>query len=52
MRTEVSVITFKNDLMAQNWDNVCNDNNINSAYDEFLSAFKMLYDKNCPLGKK
>lgn len=51
VRTEVSITALKNDLMAQNWDIVYNSNNINSAYDDFLKYFKMLYDKNCPVEK-
>ena len=51
VRTEVSITAFKNNLMEQNWDILYNSNNINSAYDDFLKTFKILYDKNCPVEK-
>ena len=51
VRTEVSITAFRNDLMAQNWDIVYSSNNINSAYDDFLEIFKILYVKNCPVEK-
>ena len=36
-------------IIEQNWEHVCNENKINSAYDKFIKTFISLYDKNCPL---
>ena len=38
-------------VVFDNWDTVYNSNNINSAYDDFLKIFKILYGKNCPVEK-
>ncbi len=51
VRTEESIKAFENDSMAQNWDIIYNDNDISSAYNEFLRIFKRLYSKNCPIEK-
>ena len=42
---------FKKDLLEQHWEHVCNENEINSAYDKFIKIFMFLYDKNCPVKK-
>ncbi|XP_061127169.1 uncharacterized protein LOC133147269 [Syngnathus typhle] len=49
IKTEETINAFKNGLMSQNWDIICNKNNINCAYEEFLKIFKRLYDKYCPV---
>ena len=47
-----TINAFKNDLIEQNWEHVCNENEINSAYDKFIKTFISLYDKNCPVKLK
>lgn len=49
LRSEESFHVFKNDLFAQNWDGVYDKSDVHEVYDEFVSIFKKLYDKNCPL---
>lgn len=49
IRTEESINVFKTDLLAQNWDPILNENDIDIAYDTFLETFKRLYDTNCPI---
>ncbi len=49
MRSEETMNTFKNELLAQNWEVVYQENNVDNAYERFLSVFKQLYDKNCPI---
>ena len=36
-----TINAYKNDLIEQNWEHVCNENEINSAYDKFIK--KHLY---------
>lgn len=38
---------IRNDLIAQDWGMIYNENDINKAYGEFLFIFNVLYDKNC-----
>jgi hypothetical protein len=42
---------MKNELSEQNWNLVCNCNNVNLAYDNFLDIFMKVYNKHCPLQK-
>ncbi len=51
IRTEETVNAFKADLLAQNWDSVLKENNVDIAYEKFLEIFKRMYDKNCPIKK-
>ena len=46
-----AVRSFKNDLSEQTWEHVYNSGDVNSAYENFLSVFNKLYDKNCPMRK-
>lgn len=47
VRTEEAI--FKNDLLAQKWEKVYNESDIDSAYETFLRICTSLYDKNCPI---
>lgn len=38
---------FKNELLKQKWDEGCEEEDINKAYDKYLKLFKILYHKNC-----
>lgn len=49
VRTEETINAFKSDLLAQNWENVYNESDIDGAYEGFLEIFISLYDKNCPV---
>ena len=49
LRSDESMNAFKNDLLAQNWDDIYRLQDINSAYEEFLRIFTSLYNKNCPI---
>lgn len=51
IRTEESINGLKNDLIMQNWECVYGEENVDHAYDAFLSTFEILYNKNCPLQK-
>ena len=49
VKSEETINALKNDLMAQNWDIIYQANEIDGAYETFLSIFRSLYDKNCPI---
>ena len=49
VRTEETMSSLKNDLLAQNWEKVYNESDIDNAYETFLRIFTSLYDKNCPI---
>ena len=49
VKSEESINTLKNDLMAQNWDIIYQANDIDGAYKTFLRIFRSLYDRNCPI---
>ena len=49
VRTEETMSMFKDDLLAQKWERVYNDSDIDSAYETFLRIFTSLYDKKCPI---
>ena len=51
VRSEESMIAFKNELQAQNWNEIYEKIDINSAYEEFLRIFKKVYNKNYPIRK-
>lgn len=40
---------LKVDLLAQDWEFMDNEKDVDNAYEEFLRIFKLLYDKNCPI---
>lgn len=40
---------LRNDLLAQNWENVYRENDVDRAYESFLGTFTLLYNKNCPI---
>ena len=46
-----TIRAFKNDIIEQNWEYVCNENDMNSAYVKFIKTFTSLHDKNCPVKK-
>lgn len=49
VRSNKSINALKNDLMAQNWDMIYQERDIDNAYETFLETFKSLYDKHCPI---
>ena len=50
-KTEESVMSFKRDLINQDWKEVYVED-VNDSYNSFLSILTDIYDKNCPLVKK
>lgn len=50
MRTEANINTFKNELLTQNWCEVCEEN-INKAHAKFLNVFTILNAKKCPISQ-
>ena len=40
---------FKDDLLKINWENLHSYENVDTAYDNFISKIIELYDKHCPL---
>ena len=51
LRTEEALDALNNELLAQDWNNVYDTDNVNAAYDNFLNTFLLLYERNCPLQK-
>ena len=49
--TEKSKVALRNDLASQTWQNVCNEQDVNTAYNSFVETFIMLYNNNCPIIK-
>jgi len=49
VRTEEMMNALKNDLLAQNWEIVYKETDVETAYNIFLRLFTTLYDKNCPI---
>lgn len=49
MRSGESINTFRNELLAQHWEAVYQENNVDNAYEVFLRGFKQLYGKSCPI---
>uniref|UniRef100_A0A8C7YP82 Reverse transcriptase domain-containing protein n=1 Tax=Oryzias sinensis TaxID=183150 RepID=A0A8C7YP82_9TELE len=49
VKNEESIHAFKNDLLAQSWDEIYNKQCVNEAYESFLKKFESLFDKNCPI---
>ncbi|KAI2647507.1 DNA-directed RNA polymerase subunit omega [Labeo rohita] len=49
LRTEETLNGFRDDLMKEQWNNVCNTKNVNKAYELFLKKYLWLYNKNCPI---
>ena len=49
LRTDETMNALKKDLLAQSWDAVYNETDVNNAYETFLRIFMSLYDKNCPI---
>lgn len=37
--------------MAQDWDAIYNEADVNNAYNKLLTTFTSLYDKHCPIKK-
>ena len=48
-KTPDSIEALKEGLRQQTWTDVYLNHDPNKAYDEFMSTFTTLYDKNCPL---
>ena len=46
-----SIMLMKKDLAKQDWNVVCNCNDINLAYGYFIDIFMNIYNKHCPLVK-
>lgn len=49
IRTEESISVFREELLKLNWNSICEETNVDKAYELFLETFKDLYDKNCPI---
>lgn len=49
MKTTDALNVLKNDLFNRNWNDVYITNDVETAYDLFLSYLKRFYDTNCPL---
>ena len=49
VRTVESLNAFRTDLLAQAWEEVYNECDVDRAYDVFLERFQTLYDQYCPL---
>lgn len=49
VRTEERMNAFKKDLLKQNWGEVYQEHDVNSAYNEFLRIVTLLYNTNCPI---
>lgn len=49
IRTEETIATLKHELMAQDWDVIYNETDVNNAYNKLLTTFTSLYDKHCPI---
>lgn len=49
VRTEERMNAFKKDLLKENWGEVYQEQDVNSAYNEFLRIFTLLYNTNCPI---
>jgi len=43
VRTEETMEAFKVDLLAQDWEFIGNEKDVDKAYEEFLRIFKLLY---------
>ena len=50
-RTPRSIAALKVELGEQNWNEVFVNENLNNAYEAFLSTLISLYEKHCPLTK-
>lgn len=48
---ENCIIALKNELLVQDWNNVMDTNDVNSAYDNFIKTFVHIYNKHCPVNK-
>lgn len=48
LRTDSTVTTLRNELLAQDWSHVYENTDVNLAYNSFLDTFLTLYDKHCP----
>lgn len=48
LRTSESLSAFKDELW-ENWKGVCEETDVNTAYNRFLDTFIELYKNNCPL---
>ncbi len=49
LRTDDTLNTFRNDRLVQDWRNVYEKEDVDSAYNLFLNTFLTLYHKNCPI---
>ena len=48
--TSVTAIkALQRDLAAEKWNEVYDKENVDTAYDNFLKIFLLLYEKNCPI---
>ena len=50
--TTESVDKLKNELKKVDWENVCNLNDVNESYINFLTTFNKIHDECIPLKKK
>lgn len=51
-RNMSQVAVFKNALCNHDWGIVLASHDVDQAYNSFVSSFKLLYDKHCPVERK
>ena len=44
-----SVAALNNELAKEQWLDIFEENNVNTAYEKFINKLKYYYDKNIPL---
>ena len=49
VRTIEAISLLKQELCTQSWDSIYSEEDVDGAYDTFLSIFRSLYDKHCPV---
>lgn len=51
LKSEQALKDFKRDLFSQDWEAICEESDVDVAYDLFMNTFILLYDKHCPMKK-
>ena len=46
-----SISEFLNSLKQQNWDQICQEKDLNQGYNQFYNRYKKIHDENFPLKK-
>ena len=44
-----NIAALKNELEKEQWLDIFEENNVNTAYEKFINKLKQYYDKNIPL---